>query len=159
MPLLSVAELWLVIAGTMAGIASGFAIFESYRARTRLAAGKCSRCGQPWSTAYPDADRYLIQGREVCAPCSSTLRTRLPRLLRRLGWVGAACAAGILYGLGVQPALEGRFVIAKLASALAIPVLFSATTLAVLALAARRNRHVLATTKGASLLRAPNEEL
>lgn len=144
MPLLSVAELLLLIAAGVTGVASGFALFDAVRARRRLASGRCSRCGQPWSAAYPDADRYLVQGREVCSPCASALRERLPRLLRRLGWVGAFGVGWIVYELGVASALGGHFSLSRLALGLTLPLVFTGSTVAALALAARRNRQALA---------------
>ena len=159
MPLLSASEILLLIASGVAGVTSGFAVFDALRARQRLAAGKCSRCGQPWSAAYPDPERYLVQGREVCGPCATILRDRLPRLMRRLGWVGAFAVGWILFELGLQPALESRLSVGWLMTGLSLPVLFSATTIAALALAARRNRAVLGASRQPEQLGAPDDEL
>jgi hypothetical protein len=159
MPLLSTSELLLLIVAGATGVSAGFALFDFWRARQRLAAGKCSRCGQLWSAAYPDPDRYLVQGREVCAPCADALRDRLPRLLRRLSWVAVLGTSWIFYELGVQPVLEGRFVLKGLFIGLSLPVLFSATAISALALAARKNREALASGKNVALARAPDGQL
>jgi hypothetical protein len=143
MPLFSHAELLLLIAAGASGIAGGFALFDAWRARRRLGAGRCSRCGQPWSSAYPDAERYLVQGREVCAPCASALRDRLPRLLRGFGLVGTAGVSWVLWELGLQPALQGYFSLARLGIGLALPLVLTAATATTLALAVRRNRDTL----------------
>jgi hypothetical protein len=163
--LFSTAQLLLMIAAATIGTAGGFAIFDAYRARLRAGRGQCSRCGKPWSAAYPDADRFLVQGREVCSPCASDLRNRLPRLLRQLGWVSALGIGWLVYEVGFMRALGGYFTISGMALALAIPVSFGGMTIFALAAAARRNRQVLGTSniaigvKPSSALRAPNEEL
>jgi hypothetical protein len=144
MPLFSATELLLMIAGATSGIAGGYAIFDAYRARRRAERGECARCGQPWAAAYPDADRFLVQGREVCSPCATVLRKRLPILLRRLGWVGAIGVAWVAYEVGVRAALGGYFSLSHLGSALALPTLFGGATVSILAMAARRNRLALA---------------
>lgn len=162
--LFSTAQLLLMIAAASIGTAGGFAIFDAYRARLRATRGQCSRCGKPWSAAYPDADRFLVQGREVCSPCATALRSRLPQLLRRLGWVTALGIGWLVYEVGFMRALGGYFTISGMALALAIPVSFGGLTVLALAASARRNRRVLEGShvplvEPTSALRAPNEEL
>ena len=143
MPLFSSVEILLMIGGATTGITAAYALFDARRARKRLENGQCSRCGKPWSAAYPDAERFLVSGREVCAPCASALRERLPRLVRRVGWVSVLGLSWLAYELGIQPLLNGVFSPIRLVTFLALPVAFGAATVVGLKIAARQNRLAL----------------
>src|SRR5580693_6208038 len=81
----------VVIAGT--ALVGGFAIFDRWRGAARNRRGLCARCGAQWAAHYPEVDRSVVGGKEICAPCTRTLRVNVARGL--IGVVVASAFVGV----------------------------------------------------------------
>ena len=81
----------VVIAATT--LVAGFAIFDRRRGSARNRRGQCARCGAPWAARYPEVDRAVVGGHEICAPCTRTVRVNVERGL--IGVVVASAFVGV----------------------------------------------------------------
>jgi hypothetical protein len=149
-------DILLFVFGAVTGSTLSFGLFDRWRSRRRNANAACARCGQPWAARYPSVERFLVQGREVCEPCATALRRRIPGLMRVLVIVGMIGAGWIVLEFGTGTRNGAPSSLMRWLLGLSGPIGLPVVTLAALAWAKRQNRQAIRAAEARSGI-APTE--
>ena len=89
-----------LLAGILGASTTAVAVGSTWLRRrgvSRNAHGRCARCGAAWAERYPEVERALVDGVEICVSCRNTLQVRTVRgAAAVLGTVALVAGATVL---------------------------------------------------------------